>query len=87
MRNADGETMARPPSTRVSLWPNFFHSLAAVLIGNAVYFLVLVPHLPAAGRHRIYSLDLGLFVDFWVCLVIYGLLALLRRKAAKLGGK
>jgi hypothetical protein len=51
----------------------FWHSLAAVIIGNAVYFS-LDQYLPPAGRHQPYKLDWGLAIDFWTCLVFYGLL-------------
>jgi hypothetical protein len=57
---------------------NFWQSLIAVLVGNAIYFLSM-PKLPAPARHKRDHLDLGLVVDFWICLVIYGLLALLKR--------
>jgi hypothetical protein len=62
---------------------NFFHALAAVVCGNAVYFL-LMPYLPIAARHKVDQLDLGLVVDFWFCLVILGVIktvARYRRKA------
>jgi hypothetical protein len=54
--------------------PNFWRSLAAVLVGNAIYFLWVSPQMPEAGRHQRFAIDLGLVVDFWVCLVVYGLL-------------
>jgi hypothetical protein len=54
---------------------NFWKSLAAVVLGNAVYFL-LMPHLPSAARHAPNRLDVGLVVDFWVCLVVYGIIDL-----------
>ncbi|MGE5205914.1 MAG: hypothetical protein ACM3PW_09880 [Chlamydiota bacterium] len=57
---------------------NFWQSLIAVLVGNAIYFL-LMPKLPVPARHKIDHLDLGLVVDFWICLVIYGLLELFKR--------
>lgn len=65
---------------RVSLSRNFAISLAAVVLGNAIYFLVM-PYLPPAARHSRYTLwpDLGLLIDFWICLVMYGLIALLFR--------
>ncbi len=50
---------------------NFLQSLAAVLAGNIVYFL-LMPHLPPAARHIPKRPDLGLLVDFWFCLVFLG---------------
>lgn len=53
---------------------------AAVVVGNLIYFFLLMPHLPAAGRHSPYRLDLGLLVDFWVCVVLYGLIELIDRK-------
>lgn len=55
-----------------------------MLVGNAVYFLLLMPHLPPVGRHRPNRLDWGLLVDFWVCLAIFGLVDLFTRK---FGGK
>jgi hypothetical protein len=51
---------------------NFVHALIAVLGGNAIYFLIM-PYLPPAARHVAPRLDLGLVVDFWVCLVLLGL--------------
>jgi hypothetical protein len=64
----------------VSLSRNFFISLAAVVLGNIIYFL-LMPHLPPAARHRPMRLlpDLGMIVDFWICLVMYGVIAYLFR--------
>ena len=52
---------------------NFLQSLAAVLAGNIVYFL-LMPHLPPAARHNPARLDLGVIVDFWFCLVFLGVI-------------
>lgn len=49
--------------------------LVAVLLGNALYF-ALYPHLPLTARHRSGRLDLGTVVDFWFCLLVYGLLEL-----------
>lgn len=57
---------------------NFWQSLIAVVIGNAIYFL-LMPELPRLARHTTFRFDLGLVVDFWICLVIYGLLELVKR--------
>jgi hypothetical protein len=51
----------------------FWHSLAAVLLGNAVYF-GLMRYLPPAGRHAPYKVDWGLAIDFWCCLVFYGVI-------------
>jgi len=48
-------------------------SLAAVLLGNALYFYLL-PSLPPPARHKPMHLDLGVVVDFWICLCMYGLI-------------
>jgi hypothetical protein len=50
---------------------NFIHALVAVLAGNAAYFL-LVKYLPPQARHVPFKIDLGLIVDFWLCLVVFG---------------
>jgi hypothetical protein len=50
-------------------------SLIAILLGNALYF-ALSPHLPPAARHHAMTIDLGTVVDFWFCLLVYGLLDL-----------
>jgi len=52
----------------------------AVIGGNLLYFFIVMPHLPLAGRHRPDKLDLGLLVDFWICVVIYGLIELVDRR-------
>ena len=57
---------------------NFIHALAAVLAGNAAYF-VLMRFLPPRARHMPFQLDLGLVVDFWFCLVAYGLIRTARK--------
>jgi hypothetical protein len=49
--------------------------LVIILIGNALYFIVM-PHLPAAARHKRFELDLGTLVDFWFCLVVFGVFEL-----------
>ena len=53
---------------------------AAVLIGSLLYFFVLMPHLPTAARHQPFRLDLGILIDAWICLVIYGLIELIMRR-------
>ena len=64
---------------------NFVHALVAVLVGNALYFLVL-RYLPPMARHVPFRMDPGLAVDFWFCLVILGLIKTIagRRDSAKL---
>ncbi|MGD0543411.1 MAG: hypothetical protein ABSB65_03280 [Candidatus Acidiferrales bacterium] len=49
---------------------------AAILVGNAIYYFSLVPHLPQALRHREFLLDWGSATDFAVCLAVYGVIRL-----------
>jgi hypothetical protein len=57
----------------------FLKSLTAVVAGNLLYYFILMPLLPVAGRHRPMQLDLGLLIDFWVCLVMVGFIELWSR--------
>jgi hypothetical protein len=54
-------------------------SAVAVLVGNFIYFRLLSPFLPPAARHTPFRFDLGLLLDAWICLVLYGLLELIWR--------
>jgi hypothetical protein len=58
-------------------------SLAAILIGNAVYFFVVAPHIPAAGRHQPFRIDLGLLIDFWVCLGCWAAIEMVARRRSR----
>jgi hypothetical protein len=53
--------------------------LVAILLGNAIYFFSLVPHLPDAFQHRGFHIDLGMLLDFCVCVAVYGLIRLASR--------
>jgi len=44
--------------------------LLAILLGNALYFL-LIPHLPQILAHETYRLDTGLFFDMVICAMVY----------------
>ncbi len=55
---------------------NFMESLVAVLTGNALYFL-LMSQLPEQIRHNPPRMDLGLLVDFCLCLTILGCIRVL----------
>lgn len=57
---------------------NFLQALVAIVLGNVVNFL-LAPSLPPAARHRLFHPDLGMAIDFWFCLVAYGLIRTARR--------
>jgi hypothetical protein len=52
---------------------NLSQALAATVLGNVVYFM-LEPSLPLLARHRPLHVDVGMAVDFWFCLVVYGLI-------------
>ena len=52
---------------------NFLLALVAVLAGNVLYFLV-ERYLPAQAHHSPFRLDLGMLVDFWFCLVVFGII-------------
>ena len=64
---------------REVLSANFWKSLVAVVVGNLLYFFVLQPVLPTPAQHRPFKLDLGLIVDVWICLFIYGIVELIVR--------
>ena len=49
--------------------------LIAIVLGNCIYF-ALSPHLPPAARNAASTFGLGTVVDFWFCLVVYGLVEL-----------
>lgn len=53
---------------------NFKRSLAAVIVGNLIYFAVM-PILPPALRHGVAHplppVDLGLLIDFLICSALY----------------
>ena len=57
---------------------NFLQALLAIILGNVVYF-VLIPSLPPAARHHPFHVDLGLVLDFWFCLVAYGMIRTARK--------
>ncbi len=61
----------------ISLSRNLIEAVIAVIAGNALYFLVLWPHLPQHARHQVYRLDLGLLVDFWLCAACFGVIKLI----------
>jgi hypothetical protein len=57
----------RTPKKATVFGTNFLQSLAAVLAGNAAYFL-LMRFLPHWARHVPFKVDLGLAVDGVFCL-------------------
>jgi hypothetical protein len=45
--------------------------LAAIVGGNAVYFLLLYRHLPRPFQHAPFRIDRGLLADLFCCAVLY----------------
>lgn len=70
----EGGAVVSKPGLMVS----FVQAFAAVVLGNVVYFAI-ASSLPPAARHRPFKMDLGMAVDFWCCLVAYGLIRTARR--------
>lgn len=64
--------------SKQSVVVNFVEALLAIILGNVVYFLLL-PSLPAAARHHRFHTDLGTLVDFWFCVVAFGLIRTARK--------
>lgn len=50
--------------------------LVAILLGNAIYYFSLAPHLPESLRHQGFQIDAGVALDFAVCVGVYGLIRL-----------
>jgi hypothetical protein len=59
-------------------WRRFWLALAAVIVGNAIYFAVQ-RILPPSGRHDPFRIDLGLVLDCWICLVVFNIFLFLFR--------
>jgi hypothetical protein len=68
------------------LGSNFVQSLAAVLAGNAAYFL-LMPHLSPIARHVPFQTDVGLLVDACFCLVFLGVIKVVAGRKSLPSGK
>jgi hypothetical protein len=45
--------------------------LISVLVGNAIYFAVLLPGLPRPLQHQPFAVDLGLLLAFLCCVLVY----------------
>jgi len=51
---------------------SFGRSLIAILAGNAIYYGV-ERFLPLPAQHQLYQVDLGLAIDFCLCVGCYGI--------------
>ena len=65
--------------SKPSVLVNLLQAFVAIVLGNVVYFFVVLPLLPPVARHQPFHIDLGMAVDFWICLVAYGLIRTARR--------
>lgn len=54
---------------------------AAILAGNAIYFLLLFPALPRPLQHKPFVFDAGLALDFFLCVIVYGVIRMASRHA------
>lgn len=64
--------------SKASVLVNLLQAFVAIVLGNVAYF-ALLPSLPPVARHHPFRVDLGMLVDFWFCLVAYGLIRTARR--------
>jgi hypothetical protein len=64
-------------SGRISTARRWAEYLIAVLGGNIIY-LAIEPQLPTPLRHRMFQVDLGLALDFVICVILYGFVRLAR---------
>jgi hypothetical protein len=64
--------------SKQSVLVNFIQAMAAIILGNVAYFL-LVPSFPPMARHHPFHVDLGMLIDFWFCLAAYGLIRTARK--------
>lgn len=55
--------------------------LIAIVVGNLLYLFLLDPFLPVAFQHQPFHLDLGLLMDFLLCVVVYLVWRAVRKKA------
>lgn len=72
-----GEETDSGMSGGVSTARRWAEYLLAVLSGNIIY-LAIEPQLPTPLRHRMFQVDLGLALDFLICVALYGLVRLAR---------
>jgi len=71
------EQVDRQMTQGVSIARRWAEYLVAILSGNVVY-LFIEPGLPPALRHRFSHIDLGLLIDFLICVAVLGLVRLAR---------
>ena len=78
LRQPDGHATVSNSAVNRAMVVNMLWALLAIVLGNAIYFAIL-PSLPPIARHHPPHLDLGVLIDFWICLVAYGLIRTVRK--------
>jgi len=73
----EGERIHEQKTGEVSIVRRWSEYLVAILAGNIVY-LFIEPQLPTALQHRVSQIDLGLGIDFLICVTAYGFVRLVR---------
>lgn len=64
--------------SKPSVLLNFIQAFLAIVLGNLAYF-TLRSSFPPIAQHHLFRFDLGLVIDFWFCLVAYGLIRTARK--------
>jgi len=75
---AGADVAVSKPVSKSKMTVDLLQALLAIILGNLAYFL-LMPSLPPMAQHHRFRLDIGTVVDFWFCLVAYGLIRTARR--------
>ena len=70
--------MSKPPESKPLKIVDLLQALLAIILGNMGYFMLL-PSLPQVARHQPFHFDVGVIVDFWFCVVAYGLIRTARK--------
>ena len=61
--------------------------LISVLIGNAIYFAVLLPGLPRSLQHQPFAVDAGLLIAFLCCVLVYAAIRLGSRHGKRMAAQ
>ena len=61
--------------------------LISVLVGNAIYFAVLLPGLPRSLQHQPFAVDLGLLLAFLCCVLVYAAIRLGSRHGKRMAAE
>jgi len=61
--------------------------LISVLVGNAIYFAVLLPGLPRSLQHQPFAVDAGLVIAFLCCVLVYAAIRLGSRHGKRMAAQ